>query len=306
MKPEKPVQVSLIICTRNRAEKLRTCLASIRPVDDSELSLEIVLVNNDCSDHTGEVMRAFREESPFPVEIVEEPNQGLGIARNAGLAYARGRILAFTDDDCLLTPGYLTTVAGVFDSGRFHYCGGRILRYDPSDSPYACLESEESKLFPPYHALEPGAIQGANMIFHRDVVTRIGLFDPIFGPGADFRCEDIDYCARASFAGFAGAYVPELVVYHHHGRKPGKDIDDLERTNAYARGAYYAKFILKGRRVGTKASFAKSWMQLRFIKERNPSKFARELKGAWQYTLHHPDSGSQANEWIDQDPKEGK
>lgn len=279
------MHLSLIICSRNRAVQLKKCLESIKAVDAATTTFEIILVDNGSIDNTNQVMCAFKERSPFPVEIVEESRPGLSVARNAGLAKVRGKFIAFTDDDCYLAPEYLTTVVKIFDSGSFHYCGGRILRYDISDSLYACNESLESKIFPPYYALEPGAIQGANMVFHKKVVEKIGLFDPMFGAGTAFRCEDIDYCVRASLAGFTGAYVPELVVYHHHGRKPGNDIDELEKSNAYARGAYYTKFILKEKRLSIKSSFLKNWIRLRFIKERNILKLAREIKGGFQYLL---------------------
>lgn len=76
------------------------------------------------------------------------------------------------------------------------------------------------------------------MVVHRRVVDSIGAFDPILGAGTPFRCEDIEYCARAS--------MPDLVVYHHHGRKPDPDIERLAEMDDYARGACYMKFILCG------------------------------------------------------------
>jgi hypothetical protein len=281
------VQLSLIICTRNRAAQLEKCLASIQKADAPGISLEIVLVDNGSTDHTQQVICGFAGVSAFPVEVAEEPKPGLGVARNAGLAKARGEVIAFTDDDCYLARDYLLRVSAVFSAGRFQYCGGRVLRYDPCDSLYGCDESQEPKCFPPFRALEPGTIRGANMAFQRGVVDRVGWFDPIFGAGTAFRCEDIDYCARASLAGFTGAYIPNLVVFHHHGRKPGTDLSEIERSDAYARGAYYAKFILEGKGFGVKASFIKNWMRLWVMKERSPTKLARELMGALQYAVVH-------------------
>jgi glycosyltransferase involved in cell wall biosynthesis len=285
-----PVQVSLVICTRNRAMQLQRCLASIAKADASGISLEIVLVDNGSTDHTQRVICTFRDGSLSPVETVQEPDRGLGVARNAGLARARGEVIAFTDDDCYLARDYLLRVSEVFHGERFQFCGGRVLRYDPSDSSYGCDESQEPKRFPPFRALEPGAIRGANMVFRRVVVDRVGRFDPMFGAGTPFRCEDIDYCARASLAGFTGAYVPELVVYHHHGRKPGIDTNEIEKSDAYARGAYYVKFILRGEGLRTRASFVQNWMRLRVTKERNLFKLAREIRGALRYVrarAHH-------------------
>ena len=216
------MQLTLIICSRNRATKLARCLDSIKPDRFFATRLETILVNNGSTDNTSQVMLEFKQTTNLPVTIIEEPTRGLGIARNAGLKRARGDVIAFTDDDCCLSDDYFQTLIGLFQSNRFQYCGGRILRLDLSDSLYACDESEAMKVFPPCTVLEPGEIQGANMVFQKKVVQNIGPFDPMFGAGTAFRCEDIDYCVRASLAGFTGAYVPQLVVYHHHGL--GNDI----------------------------------------------------------------------------------
>jgi GT2 family glycosyltransferase len=84
------------------------------------------------------------------------------------------------------------------------------------------------------------------MVFTRRAFVAAGGFDPAFGPGLRFRCEDIDLVARASHAGETGAYLPELLVYHHHGRRPGAALAALRQQNAHGRGAYYAKCILRG------------------------------------------------------------
>jgi GT2 family glycosyltransferase len=188
-----------------------------------------------------------------------------------------GKIIAFTDDDCYLTPGYLENCLLFFKERKFQFCGGRILLYDKSDSSYGCNFSKEFKIIPPYSFIPAGKIQGANMVFDRIVVDKIGLFDPMLGAGTPFRCEDIDYCARASLAGFAGAHVPDLVVYHHHGRKPGKQIEALKKDNDYARGAYYTKFILKG-------NYKYLYRWFKYAKNlKNLTRTMRELSGGLHY-----------------------
>lgn len=203
-------------------------------------------MNNGSTDNTEEVINEFRRTALFPVKIVVEPQPGLGRARNSGILQAEGNIIAFTDDDCYLGKNYFRNAISAFEAGDFCYCGGRIFLYDKSDSSYGCNFSETLKIIPPHSFIPAGMIQGANMVIAKKLIDKIGLFDPMFGAGTPFRCEDIDYCAKASMAGFAGAHVPELVVYHHHGRKPGEAIRKLNRSNDFARGAYYIKYILKG------------------------------------------------------------
>lgn len=268
----------MLICTRNRAAALQRCLDSIHGHELAEVGGELVLVDNGSSDQTPEVMQAFKAAAPFPVEIVTEPAAGLSRARNAGLAKARGDAIVFSDDDCYLGPGFLPTVRRVFESGQFQFCGGRTLLYDPTDSQYGCVTKETFRLFPPNSFINAGEIQGTNMVFQKQVIERIGPFDTMLGPGTPFRGDDIDYCARASMAGFAGAYVPELVVYHHHGRKPDSDdLDRIQKDNDYARGAYYMKFVLLGNTL-----YRKKWLRRASSLTRLP-RTLRELSGGIRY-----------------------
>jgi glycosyltransferase involved in cell wall biosynthesis len=277
--------ISLIICSKNRALSLKRCLESINTREMLEVTGELILVNNGSTDSTEEIMYSFKENSLFPVNIVNEPKPGLGRARNAGLSKVTGHTIIFTDDDCYLAPGYLLKANKVFESGNFHYCGGRALRYDLTDSDYACIEREDLEIIPANSFILPGKIQGSNMVIHRSVIDKIGPFDPMLGAGTPFRCEDIDYCARASMAGFVGAYIPDLIVYHHHGRKPGPDIENLKRDNDYARGAYYTKLILMG-----KYKYFKSWIRFGLNLRRMPSTI-REIKGGIKYIF--------AREWAE-------
>jgi hypothetical protein len=154
-----------------------------------------------------EVMCSFRDKAEFPVTVIKERTPGKCNAINSGLATARGGIIAFTDDDCYEAPDYIGTE--VFSTRPIDYCGGRILLFDEFDSLYACDLDPRFCLIPPRTFLDPGDIQGANMIFRRAVIDRLGWFDARIRAGTPFRCE--------AWAGFTGAHVPELVVFHHHG-----------------------------------------------------------------------------------------
>ena len=272
--------ISLIICTRNRATGLKRCLEWLNPHDFHEAGGELVLVDNASTDGTRGVLDAFAADCRFPVTVVHEPGVGLGNARNAGLRRARGRILAFTDDDCYPAADHLQRVVDMFASHDFDYCGGRILLYDETDAMYTVNYRDDFLVIPPNSYLVPGVIQGCNMAFRRGVVETIGLFDPLLGAGTRFRVEDLDYLARASLAGFTGAHVPELVVYHHHGRKPGPGLDSLRRANDLAFGAYCMKFILMG-----KPAYARAWASHAFGLARRArlGSLWRELRGGVAY-----------------------
>jgi glycosyltransferase involved in cell wall biosynthesis len=242
-----PISVSLILCSRNRSRELQTCLQRIPVKEIDEVNGEIVLVDSCSEDSTRSVMQAFADRCPCPVTIVHAQRPGLGLARNLGIAASRGPVLAFTDDDCYLAKDYMHKAATVFEGSGFQFCGGKILLYDPTDAMYSVNYQDHFEIVPAFSFIRGGRFQGANMVISRQVFEKIGGFDTALGAGTRFRCEDIEFIGRASMNGFTGAHVPDLVVYHHHGRKrPSRALKILIRKNEMARGAYYASMISQG------------------------------------------------------------
>jgi GT2 family glycosyltransferase len=118
------------------------------------------------------------------------------------------------------------------------------------------------------------------MAFRRRILSDIGGFDPLFGPGALFpACEEIEAVGRASAMGWKGAYHPEVVVRHHHGRKAA-DAAALWKSYAIGRGAYHMKLLLKGRQFWW---FARSVYQLRWRYKPSRGTVFWEQVGAMRY-----------------------
>ena len=129
----------------------------------------------------------------------------------------------------------------------------------------------------------------ANLAFRRSVLEEIGGFDIVFGYGAHFAgdvdavIEDLDAAARASAAGWAGAYDPDVVVRHHHGRKPGPEIEKLRHGYDVGRGAFYGKAALDS---SLRKTYLVGWARLtagRVRRRESPRIVARELSGATRY-----------------------
>jgi glycosyltransferase involved in cell wall biosynthesis len=238
--------LSLIVCTRNRARSLKRTLLSLHAAHPASVGAQVIVVDNGSTDSTPAVIREFVAAARFQVDAVHESEPGQGRARNRGLALAAGRILFFTDDDCILPPDILVLAIDAFANSQFDLCGGRIQLHDPTDSPYGCNDEDRQILIPPQSFLECGTVQGTCLLFSARLMRAVGGFDPMFGPGTPWRVDDIDYCQRASWAGFTIAHEPRLKVYHAHGRKPGADINQLDALNQYARGAYLLKHALLG------------------------------------------------------------
>jgi glucosyl-dolichyl phosphate glucuronosyltransferase len=121
------MDISVVVCTRNRAEPLRAFLNSVANLEaPADTAWEIVIVDNGSSDATPEVIAAFADR--LPVRTVREETPGLSNARNAGVEAARGRYICWTDDDVELDPRWLSAYADAFrkrpDAAVF---GGRIV-----------------------------------------------------------------------------------------------------------------------------------------------------------------------------------
>lgn len=236
--------ITLIMCTRNRSDKLRPALDSL-----SELSFgspwEAIVVDNGSRDDTPAVLREFAQNCNFTLRIVDEAAPGLSRARNRGLAFARGEIVAFTDDDCYPAPDYLAAIMRCFAANDVAYCGGRVLLYDQSDRRVTIQESNVERDLPPYSFIKAGWIHGANMAFRRTKLLRLGGFDERLGAGTPYKSgEDTDVLRRFSAAGLRGVYDPSAVVLHHHGRKTRTEEEKLLAGYSLGVGACMMKYCL--------------------------------------------------------------
>jgi glycosyltransferase involved in cell wall biosynthesis len=274
--------VSLVVCTRNRADRLQTCLQYLAEQRPS-CSWELVIVDNGSTDSTATVLADFAARAPFPVIMLSERIPGLGRARNTGWTAARGELIAFTDDDCYLGEGFIDSVRAAFDDPAVGFIGGRIELFDPADYPITIKTDRRPSRLAPRSFVPAGAFQGANMAFRRRVLEAIGGFDRGFGAGTGFACQDVDAQARASFAGWWALYTPDAVVAHHHGRK-AEAAAALKRTYAIGRGAYMAKFLLNAE---TRSVYARNfyWAVRRAVLGSPASRreIAWELQGALGY-----------------------
>jgi glycosyltransferase involved in cell wall biosynthesis len=100
------MDVSIIICTRNRASSLDRALTALVLMTVKEtISWEVIVVDNGSSDNTSEIVSRYF--SALPIKHVMEPVAGLSHARNRGVLHARGELLCWTDDDVSVDQGWL-------------------------------------------------------------------------------------------------------------------------------------------------------------------------------------------------------
>lgn len=235
------IDVSIIICTRNRSTQLVRALDTVARMR-SQQSWEAIVVDNASTDDTASVIAGFAARDPR-FRHVHEAKPGLGAARDTAWRHASGALVSFTDDDCYVAEDFVDRVVEAFgDRPDKGYLAGRILLHDPTDAPITIMTRADPLDIPPRSFIPPGVTQGANLSFRREVLEAIGGFSRDMGAGTPFPCEDVDAVASASWMGFAGGYDPRPTVSHHHGRKEA-DIPGIFAGYDAGRAAYYAKFM---------------------------------------------------------------
>src|SRR5260370_19639456 len=127
------MKVSIAIATHNRASELRQTLDTLvridcRSVDDHE----VLVIGNNCTDDTAEVVGSFRPQFGDRLRYIEEPKQGLSHARNRALAESRFEMIAFLDDDVDVDPNWLHALVDAFREEKCAVVGGRAYLVFPS------------------------------------------------------------------------------------------------------------------------------------------------------------------------------
>lgn len=208
------MEVSVIVCTRNRADSLGPMLATLAG-HAAVPPHEIIVVDNGSSDSTRLVLEKARTQFRVPFKVVSEPRPGQARARNLGLQSAQGEIIAFTDDDVQLPPDWLVKLVAPVQRGDCEVVVGGIrlpahLKCDWMNAPIAGYFCGTE-----HFATEPMELVGANMAFSRRVLERVGGFDESLGPGALGFYDDTLFGRRLRQAGYRLQYVPEAWVEHH-------------------------------------------------------------------------------------------
>ncbi len=229
------------------------CLDSIlKAIKNAPYSCEIVVVNNASVDNTVAVVEDWQSKNDIAVRFITEPRKGVSYARNTAIAAASGRLLVFTDDDCRLDANFIIEAVAYdrIDTAPV-LRGGSVYLGDPIDLPLTILTGttlqrwQRSNNSARTHNIG-NTLAGCNMVMRRELLDEIGMFDTTIGPGARIPAsEDTDLIFRAYLKDIPIEYVPDMRVYHFHGRRLQTDGFKLMRNYSVGNGALYAKYILK-------------------------------------------------------------
>ena len=210
-------RVSAVVCTRNRPGLLGSCLDGFTRLHPP--AGELIVVDQSDGGESGRVVESYHGRIPG-LRRLTTSSRGLSRARNEGIRAARGDILAFTDDDCVVRSDWVGAVAAAFDEEPTlaAVTGGSLPEsVDGLEARRAAIttwHSGEKRHFrSPVDPAEVGG--GFNLSFRRAWAENVGLFDPDLGPGARFRgADDTDFIHRILRAGGVIRYDPGVVVAH--------------------------------------------------------------------------------------------
>jgi glucosyl-dolichyl phosphate glucuronosyltransferase len=216
-------QLSIIICTHNRADLLRKTLDSLLHLLDIEL-VEIIIVDNRSHDHTEAVINHYllQNENKLAVYSLYESTLGLSAARNAGIKAASAELVAFLDDDAIPAMLWIRTILNTFNQmPEVMAMGGRIEpRFEtsrphwlikPFELPLTIVDlGDEIREYPA--KLHPC---GANMALRKEVF-KAALFPLELGRKGDMLLsgEESWIFHNLSKAGQVILYNPQMSVEH--------------------------------------------------------------------------------------------
>jgi O-antigen biosynthesis protein len=222
--------VTVAVCTRERPEDIDRCIRALLLLDYPNLDL-LIVDNAPRTDATEQVVRRYDG-----VRYVREPRPGLDWARNRAILECRGEILAYTDDDVVVDPGWVAALARVFAADpEVMAVTGLVIPHE--------LETEAQRLLETYGGFGRGFVRrwyrgpagrplapihggtgkfgtGANMAYRRSMFDRIGGFDPALDVGT---CTngggDLEMFFRVLKEGHTLVYEPRAIVRHRHRRE---------------------------------------------------------------------------------------
>ena len=201
------MDISVIIPVYND-KTLRECLQHITVCDTPNLTLEIIVVDN----NSAEWVKKCIEQ--FPVRYVQEKKQGSYAARNAGIRHASGSILAFLDADCFAARDWLQTIARIFENDTIDGVMG--FSRGSGTTPVARFEqrmyAENIARFTNAARLE--RIDTRNVAVRRRAIDKVGLFNEALKFGGDW-----EYGARMHANGCNIIFEPQMNVDHAHPTK---------------------------------------------------------------------------------------
>jgi glycosyltransferase involved in cell wall biosynthesis len=223
--PPHPIDLSAVICTYNRYELLPDAIESLRNQNVPSGLIEIIIVDNS-PDRAGAAKFGQQYAGVAGLTYLVEPTPGLANARNVGTREARGRIVAFIDDDARARPSWAAELIRAHEAydGRAGIIGGPIVPRWPGEPPPWL----NGTLLGYLSILDRGDVMrelsaeewlcGCNMSFARQTLIAAGGFSTALGRNGNGAAllsnEELETTDRIRAMGKLAVYAPRAAVEH--------------------------------------------------------------------------------------------
>lgn len=202
-------EISVVVPVYNGGDLIVGALRALDAQSIDPARYEVIVVDDGSTDGTPERCDTVATHMRVPTTIVRQAvNGGPAAARNAGIARAQGRLIAFTDADCEVAPDWLERALARFAADDS--LAGVEGRTEPKGEPGTLTHQMVNR--------SGGLYMTCNMVYAREVLDAAGGFDERFRLAF---LEDSDVAFSVMDAGGVIAFDPEVVVYHlvlHEGR----------------------------------------------------------------------------------------
>jgi ADP-heptose:LPS heptosyltransferase/GT2 family glycosyltransferase/predicted SAM-dependent methyltransferase len=228
---DRPPTVSIVVPHYDRWPLLEGFLAALH-AHPPRVSYEVIVVDDDSKDATHAGLAAW---GPLVRVVQNRPGvHNFGVSCNRGAAAARGRLVAFVNNDTIPLPGWLDALVAAHDEGAVGIVGSKLLYPDGTIQHCGMAMNEQGVAEHLYRCL-PGnlpaanrvrafrAVTGACLLVGRDLFRELGGFDEGFRNGG----EDTDLCFKVVARGLQVLYCPTSVLVHLEGQSRGlRDLAD--------------------------------------------------------------------------------
>jgi glycosyltransferase involved in cell wall biosynthesis len=199
--PERPF-VSVIVPTFERRELLELLLQSLAAQTYPAERMEVLVVDNSSRDGTREMVAVAARNAPYALRYFLQNNRGPALSRQHGLEAASGAIVAFTDSDCVASPGWIEAGVSAFGPGVGLVQGRTIPN---PEQPRRFLErtieiTHEGPLY-----------ETCNVFYRRAAALEAGGFSGRF----EFHGEDTELAWAVKRAGHGSVFEQRALIYHH-------------------------------------------------------------------------------------------
>ena len=235
--------VSVVICTRNRPDKIGNAVESV--LANTYPDFDLTIIDQSTNGETEAISHRVGE-SDARIRYQRMNKSGLSRAYNLAIASTIGPIIAFTDDDCLVPSDWIQKIVMAFEEqrdGELMY--GQVLPAYPENGGEALtplLRIDKPERLDRANGFRVFGM-GANFAARRSLFERAGTFDEVLGGGGPLKSsQDFDLAYRAFRRNAPILLRPEVIV-RHDGRREREDWPTLLRAYGFGDGAFYSKHV---------------------------------------------------------------